>query len=310
MRKTLRNDTGVTMVELLITIVILGIIALFSTILVGEIIENTKQKGDVAVVSNLNEASRLMRYSNASATSDIFDDYNTNEQRLDLLLAEGYISKYPEPLIDTNSYEYDLATDLWVLAGSGGSIIYTDTDESFFTISATKLTGYDVAGGLSVVIPKSVNGTSITDIGQDCFKGLAINTVIIPEGITRISGNSFHTNNLTTVSIPNSVTRIWHNAFNANQISSISFGNGVTRIEAGAFSNNSLSSLSLPSSVSYVGSGAFGYGSNFITTITIGSDVTIDNSTSFGWYGNTFKTFYDLDKEAGTYTFSNGSWTK
>jgi len=84
----------------------------------------------------------------------------------------------------------------------------------------------------------------------------------------------------------------------------------LTRIEGGAFGNNQLTSIVLPPSVVYVGDGAFGYGGNYITSITIGSDVTIGNDSTFGWYGKAFRTLYNVDKLAGTYTYQGGAWTK
>ncbi len=308
--RLLTNKNGVTLIELLIVIVVLGIITAFAAISAGSIITNTKQNGDIAVVSNLNAASRLMRASTNTVNGDIFEGYDTDLERLTYLFEQEFISKFPEPRIETNSFVYDESLQLWTLSGSGGSIIYTETEEEYFNTSGSKITSYDTNGGLSVVIPTEIDGTTITELGQDSFKGLGINSVIIQEGITRISGNSFHTNNLTSVSIPNSVTRIWHNAFYKNQITTVTFGSGLERIEAGAFADNYITSLSLPSSVNYVGAAAFGYGGNHITSITIGSDVQIGNNSSFGSYGGAFRTLYNVNKESGTYTYSGGTWTK
>lgn len=310
MMKTIRNNKAMTIIELIIVIAIMGIISAFSVIAVGYMLTTAKQKGDETVIASLNEASNLLRYSNTSNEFDTFEAFSSDSERLDYLFDEGLITSYPEPLIDTNSFVYDDTLQLWVLNGSGGSVTYSETDASAFTVSGTKITSYDTSSGLSVVIPSKIDGTTITEIGQDCFKDDGITAVIIQEGITRISGNAFHTNNLTSVTIPNSVTRIWHNAFNGNQITSVSFGSGVTRIDGGAFSNNSITSVTLPSSVTFVGSGAFGYGDNYITSITIGANVTIENTASFGWYGSAFKSLYDENQEAGTYTFSGGTWTK
>lgn len=311
MNKILKSSSGVTLIELLIVIIVLGIIASFSIVAAGNIIENTKQKGDIAVVSNLNEASNLMRYSNVSQDIDIFDGYTTDEERLTFMFNEGYISKIPEPGISTNSFVYDETLQIWQLNGSGGSVIYAETDSAFFSTQYDyRITAYDISGGLSIVIPTQIDGKTITELGQDSFRGLGLNSVVIQEGITRISGNSFHSNNLTSVSIPNSVTTIWHNAFNANKITSVSFGTGLSNIKAGAFSNNYITSVSLPPSVKTVGNGAFAYGSNFITSITIGSDVTIESENSFGYYGKAFNDLYNIDKSAGTYTYSGGTWSK
>ena len=307
MISTIKNCKAVTLVELVAILVILGIIASIGFFTIGNVIQNARQKADVAELANINYAMELMFVSVDEGT---FEALETVEDKLNYLVDEDYLSTYPEAGLDTNSYLYDETLNVWYINGEGDTVTYTETGEEYFTVSGTKITSYDIGGGTSIVIPQEIDGVTITEIGQDCFRDEGITSVVIQEGINRISGNSFHTNSLTTVIIPDSVTRIWHNAFNNNSLTSVEIGSGVTRIEAGAFSSNSFTTITLPSNVTYVGAGAFGYGSNFITTITLGANVTIENSSSMGKYGSGFKTLYDVSKEAGTYTYNAGTWTK
>lgn len=307
MKKTLTSKTGVTIIELVAILVILGIIASIGVFTIGNIIQNSKQKADIAQLSYINDATQIMFVSTEETT---FESLESVEAKLTYLVEHGFLSTFPNNNLDTNSYVYLDESNLWVLETDLGEITFTETEEVYFTVSSYKITSYDIEGGLSVVVPQTVDGNEITEIGQDCFKGLGIESIVLQEGITRISGNSFHSNQLTSVIIPNSVTRIWHNAFYNNNITEVSFGTGLTRIEAGAFSNNSITSVNLPSSVTYIGSGAFGYGNNYITTITLGSDVTIENTASMGVYGSAFKALYDVAKDAGTYVYSDGNWVK
>lgn len=166
------NNKGVTVVELLIVIVVLGIISAFAVVSVGAIIENTKQNGDEVVLSNINEATRLMLYG-LYDTDDVFDGYDTDEDKLNYMVSEGFLSAYPEPLIDTSSFAYNVGTQLWTLNGTEGSVIYSETSEEFFTYSGSKITSYDTTGGLSIVIPSSIDGNAITELGQDSFRDLA-----------------------------------------------------------------------------------------------------------------------------------------
>lgn len=307
--KIIQDESGVTIVELLIVIVVLGLISAFAVVNIGTVLENVKQKGDEAVLNNINEATRLMTYTYYSE-DEVFDGYDTDENKLNYLVSEGFLSEYPDTNIETNSYVFNDDIQMWTLNGESGSVTYTETDSAYFSISGSKITSYDTSGGLSIVIPTSIDGTDVTEIGQDSLRDLGLTSVVLQNGITRISGNAFHSNSLTTVTIPSSVTRIWHNAFNNNDLTSVTFNSGLERIEAGAFSNNSITAVVLPSTVTYVGNGAFGYGGNHIISITIGANVSVDNGVSFGTYGADFKLLYDVNKEAGTYSYSDGIWTK
>lgn len=188
-----------------------------------------------------------------------------------------------------------------------------ETEEYYFTVSSSaneKIIDYNNDGGLEVIIPQYINDVEIKTIGANSFLRNGINAVVIQEGITLIDTNAFHSNNLTSVTIPSTVEVISYNAFYGNNITSITFNEGLKEIRSGAFSDNSITKLVLPSTLEEVGFGAFGYGQSFITEITIGDDVEIANSTSFGWYGGTFRTFYyDNNKQAGTYLYIDGEWT-
>lgn len=191
------------------------------------------------------------------------------------------------------------------------TINIVETDAKYFKVSKTESNKiYDFVSGsvLDVVIPKTINGVDITVIGSNVFLREGINSIILQEGITLIDTNAFHSNNLTTVHIPSTVELISYNAFNYNEIETVVFEEGLKVIRAGAFGNNKITTLHLPSTVTEVAAGAFGYGENFITEITIGDDVEIGSTSSFGWYGKAFMSLYNQEKQAGTYLYIDGQW--
>ncbi len=108
-----RND-GVTLVELLAVIVIMGIITAIAVVSIGALINRTQAKANEQVIHSLNEATRLYSISEGVSTSEMFDDMASNGERISLLFSEGYLSSLPQPLPPT-SFSWDIPTQEWVL---------------------------------------------------------------------------------------------------------------------------------------------------------------------------------------------------
>ena len=75
------------------------------------------------------------------------------------------------------------------------------------------ITGYNIEGGLDVVIPSEIDGKKETAIGASAYESKGITSVIIPNTITSIGERAFRYNKLTSVIIPSSVTSIGYSAF-------------------------------------------------------------------------------------------------
>ena len=67
------------------------------------------------------------------------------------------------------------------------------------------ITDYDASCGSDVIIPKSINGYPVTNIGYDAFKRKGLTSVTIENGVEEINDSAFSNNNLTAVTIPDSV---------------------------------------------------------------------------------------------------------
>ncbi len=163
------------------------------------------------------------------------------------------------------------------------------TPEEYFTFDSTTgtITGYDIAGGLDVVIPSTIGGVAVEYIGIDAFLEKYLTSVIIP----------------------NSVTSIGSCAFRGNLLTSVTIGNSVTSIGDLAFANNLLTSVTIPNSVTSIGDYAF-Y-NNLLTSVTIGAGVDIESASSTMGTNPGFKTVYDGGgKLAGTYNYTGGVWVK
>ena len=138
----------------------------------------------------------------------------------------------------------------------------------------------------SVSIPETVtsNGTeySVTTIGESAFKGSAVTSVSMPEGITSIDYNAFSgCQNLETVALPESLTIFGFRAFESCKLlKTIKIPSGVTAIPGSCFyCCSSLESVTIPVGVMTIGQYAF-LGCN-LKELTLPSTVTMIGSRAF-----------------------------
>lgn len=97
--------------------------------------------------------------------------------------------------------------------GTHGSLTYSivpDGNGGSITITAC-----DTAAAGVVVIPSTIDGISVTTIGNMAFKSCkAMTGVVIPEGVTTIGVYAFYVcSNLTTVTLPGSLVTVVNGAF-------------------------------------------------------------------------------------------------
>ena len=136
----------------------------------------------------------------------------------------------------------------------------------------------------TVVIPSTINGYPVTEIGDDAFEDCwHLTSVTIPYGVTSIGVDAFaDCSNLGKVVLPSTLKSIGNSAFYyCYLLTSISIPSGVTSIGKHAFYYcHSLTSVSLPSSLKSIGYQAF-YGCNKLASISIPSGVTSIDEDAF-----------------------------
>jgi len=148
---------------------------------------------------------------------------------------------------------------------------------------------------------------SVTSIGKAAFYNNQLTSVTIPNRVTSIGASAFERNRLASLVIPNKVTVIEQDAFRDNRITSLTIPDSVTSIGQAAFANNRLTSITIPNKVTSLGYSVFS--GNPLTSITIGRNVSLETE-KYPTFGNNFGTFYNNNgKKAGTYTYSNGTWS-
>jgi BspA type Leucine rich repeat region (6 copies) len=145
------------------------------------------------------------------------------------------------------------------------------------------ITGYTGPGG-AVTIPDTINGLSVTSIGDYAFEDCtSLLSVTIPNGVTNIGLAAFlGCHSLTSVTIGNGVTSIGDYAFyECRSLTSLTIGTNVTSIGDEAFCwCYSLTSVTIPDSVTSIGHHAF-YGCTSLTNVTIPNSVTSIGDAAF-----------------------------
>ena len=99
---------------------------------------------------------------------------------------------------------------------------------------------------------------SIKKIGTSAFKGTALESITLPNDITKLESSIFENCTLlTSVTIPSKVTEIGSNAFKGSGLSEITIPTSVTKIGSNAFQNcTAMTEFVIPNSVIEIGSSA------------------------------------------------------
>lgn len=145
------------------------------------------------------------------------------------------------------------------------------------------LTGYNWDNGTHPVIPASVNGTNITEIGRMAFANGVIETISLPDTLTTIAAHAFSMcRNLQSIEIPDSVSSIGEFAFyGCDNLTSVTLPNNLQTIGGCAFNEcRKLNYIELPKSIESIGSGAF-WSCESLTSITIPENVTSISDNTF-----------------------------
>ena len=135
-------------------------------------------------------------------------------------------------------------------------------DDLTYTVSNGKVTITACnTSAISVVIPETIEGYPVTEIGYYAFYDCtSLTSVAIPNSVTSIGDHAFMScASLASVTIPNSVTSIGDEAFyNCKSITSLTIPNSVTNIGTKAFALcKSLTHVTISDSVTNIGDEAF-----------------------------------------------------
>lgn len=242
-------------------VVILGLIALISAVVIGLVVNlthNTKDRTnqaaeDIELAGVDDEATSVFKYT-------MHDDTKT---------ASIYgLAKKDEIK----------ATDLEIPAKvRRGKTIYKVTE-----------IGSSVFNG--VPLKSVVFDGNVETIGSYAFANTGIKTVTLSNDMKIISDGAFMNDQINTITLPGKLDSIGKYAFQNNDLTTIVIKDGIESIGDAAFSHNDLVNLDLPDSVKTVGKWSFSENKLTPETVIIGKSTVYDHtvdSASFGliWDG-------------------------
>ena len=147
-----------------------------------------------------------------------------------------------------------------------GDFLYREIGDS-----EAEITGYDGTDP-EVVIPGTINGRTVTRIGDWAFREKGFTGVTIPDSVKEIGNEAFAANELAGVVLGNGIERIGNYAFAWNKLTGVTIPGSVKTISEGAFADNELESVTLEDGIRTIGPEAFAW--NALTEVTIPGSVT------------------------------------
>lgn len=112
--------------------------------------------------------------------------------------------------------------------------------------------GEKIISETDIIIPSSVNGIQVTDVGPGMFASAkSLKSIVIPEGVTTIRFGAFHNcTGLEDVILPSTLKTIEQSGFNnCSSLKNITLPDGLENIEGHAFAWSGLEEITIPGTV-------------------------------------------------------------
>lgn len=270
-----------TLVELLLTIVILSLLITVATINASEMKGEAVSTASEVDINSIQNA--VDRYNNDVKRSDLSDggipfgeidfdklvpeyiSYKPNERGNKFCVDEQgivelreFCKEPPEPI---EMFDYDV--------DAGGGIIIKGFSNK---VAASEKP-------LKLVIPSAGDGKPVTKIADAAFEGEGLLSVEFPSTITHIGKNAFAKNKLTKVDLPPRLVDLGFYSFQSNEIESVVIPNRVYGIGQYSFDKNKIKHLVIPKNVTSIGYSAFS--NNQIEKVTIEEGVVRVGGSAF-----------------------------
>ena len=206
-----------------------------------------------------------------------------------------------------------------------------ETDSKYFTYkevtNGIEISGYNIEGGLDVIVPKKIDGKDVVSFGTWAFKSKNLTNLVIPDSVTNLGTGAFNDNKLPDSQafilnknrdyvnsyggknknpvIPDGIKYTGYFGFSGCYIESVTIPDSVIEISVASFRRNSLTSVDIPNSVKTIGSWAFAW--NPLTSVVIPDSVTSIGGQAFQLDPLTSVTIPDSVTSIGNGAFNKAS---
>ena len=212
-------------------IAILGILVAIAVPTYIGYIDRAKTTADNVTLGHLNRATQV--YYITEPSPNLFEIIDTPDDVLmQVLVDDGFFSEKPVPQQKGASFIWDYRDKIWLLSDdilNAYGLLPSD-----ITLGTGGHTGY-IKGSYSgtakdIIIPETLDGTTITNVWQDVFSNKGLTSLSFPADsrIVRIHARAFNNNNLNEVVLPNSLKQLDFGAFWNNNITMVTISSDVT----------------------------------------------------------------------------------
>lgn len=136
-----------------------------------------------------------------------------------------------------------------------------------------------VGASKSVVIPDTLGGSPVVELGNTAFQSQLLTAVTIPSTVKKIGTAAFNQNSITSVVLPTGLTSLGASAFKENNLTAVSIPPGVTTLPDYLFQYNKITSVDVPSNIISIGKSVFD--ANQLTSVTLHEGLKTIDEASF-----------------------------
>jgi prepilin-type N-terminal cleavage/methylation domain-containing protein len=112
-----RKQNGFTLVELMVVVAVIGILVAIAVPQYVSSTEAARVRTDMANVRILNGVTVHYAVANNISGQDIFNGFNTDSERIDQLVSQGFLAEEPQPQQKDTSFVWNIESQKWQFSG-------------------------------------------------------------------------------------------------------------------------------------------------------------------------------------------------